>query len=193
MKAGNDNENRADLPNNLLSRPGLKVKDSMISQNQNEEYELVHHGSNIISPTVSKESEIYHSIDNSIEKPLQNAIAQPTMAPQVIFSSNSFRNDNSFKEVKKNKFCIEEPIKNYNTKENVKHSCALDALTNTNYLDKKKKKKGIFGNIWRKKNKNKNKEHTCEYTRNDISFSKKSKQTVSSNKGNNFNSSGRFH
>merc|ERR1712032_1785326 len=93
-------------------------------------------------------------------------------------------------EVQINKHYKEEPIKFNNVKKNVKHSCASDALTNTNYLDKKKKKKGIFGGIFGgKKNKNKNKDYVGAFPRNETSVSKKSKQTISSIRGNSSNSS----
>merc|ERR1712032_279396 len=158
MKADNKNGNRADLPDSLRSQPVLKVKDSMISQNQSGEFELVSQGSNIISPTISREIEKFHTFDNAIGKPLQNATVQPTTEPQVNFPSSNLRNNNSSKKVQKNKQYKVEPIKFNNAKKNVKHSCASDALTNTNYLDKKKKKKRDFWcNIWRKNKKKKKK------------------------------------
>merc|ERR1712037_366732 len=115
-----------------------------ISQNLSGESKLVPQGSNIISPTISRESEKIHSVDNAIKKPLQNTTSQPTMDSQVNFPSTDLQNNNSFKEVQTNKHYKEEPIKFNNAKRNVKQSCASHALTNTNYLDKKKKRKGFL-------------------------------------------------
>merc|ERR1712032_923195 len=97
-------------------------------------------------------------------------------------------------EVQINKHYKEEPIKFNNVKKNVKHSCASDALTNTNYLDKKKKKKGIFGGIFGgKKNKNKNKDYVGAFPRNDTAVAKKTMQAILSTKRNNSSLSSRVH
>merc|ERR1712151_297697 len=95
------------------------------------------------------------------------------MSTEVNFPSSVLQSHKSIQESCKSKNCIEEPIKFNNVKKNMKHDYESDAVTNTNYL--KKKKKGIFGGIFGgKKSKNKTKKNMGTFSKSHTSVTKKS-------------------